>query len=232
MIEEPPVLTIRRDFPRPSDDDLADLSTAPTGFLVDAMGGRGALAQRIKPVGERDGLPTAFCGPAMPCFCGPADIMALLAAIQVARRGDVLMVGTDAFEDTAVCGDNVMGMARNRGAAAFVTDGLVRDVDGIVGVGLPVFSAGVSPNSPVCKGPGTVGLPIVMGGVSVGPGDVVVGDRDGVVVVPLARVAEVRAALGPVRAAEEKLEKQVKDGLTGLDVVEDLLASDKVRWVD
>jgi len=177
-------------------------------------------------------MPIGFCGVALPCFCGPADIMALVAAVEMSQPGDVLMVGTDAFEQTAVCGDLLLGVARNKGVVAFVTDGLMRDLEGIVGVGIPAFCAGLTPNSPVCKGPGTVGLPVAMGGVNVGPGDVVVGDRDGVVVVPFARIGEVRDTLTRVRDAEKDLDQRVKAGLTALDITADLMAPDKIRWVD
>ena len=84
----------------------------------------------------------------------------------------------------AVTGDLLMYVARNRGAAGFVTDGLVRDLDDLETVGLPTFAMGVTPNSPQRRGPGSVGLPIVCGGVAIASGDMVVGDRDGVVVVP------------------------------------------------
>jgi hypothetical protein len=75
-------------------------------------------------------------------------------------------------------------MLKNRGVLAFVTDGLVRDLPGLLAVGLPVYCAGLTPNSPVRNGPGTVGLPVVVGGVHVEAGDIVVADQDGVVIVP------------------------------------------------
>ena len=95
-----------------------------------------------------------------------------------------------------------MYVARNRGAAAFVTDGLVRDLDDLESVGLPTFAMGVTPNSPQRRGPGSVGLPIVCGGVAVASGDIVVGDRDGVVVVPRARIDETLKNLERVKAME------------------------------
>ncbi len=232
MIDEPPVLTIKRTFERPSAADLKDLGATPTGFLVDAMGGRGALDHHIKPLGEKDGMPVGFCGAALPCFCGPADIMALVAAVEMSQPGDVLMVGTDAFKQTAVCGDLLLGVARNKGVVAFVTDGLMRDLEGIIGVGIPAFCAGLTPNSPVCKGPGTVGLPVALGGVTVWPGDVVVGDRDGVVVVPFAQIGAVRGTLPQVRAAEKELDRRVCEGLMALDITAGVMSPDSILWVD
>ena len=212
MIEDPPVLTIRRGFERPKAEAVAALTGVPSGHLVDAMGGRGAVDFRIKPVIDEGRVPSAFCGVAVTCHAGPADNLALFAAIEAARGGDVIVAATDAFEGTAVIGDLMLGMARNRGVIAIVTDGLARDLEGIAGVGIPVFCRGVSPNSPARNGPGTVGLPVTLGGVTVASGDLVAGDRDGVVVVPLVRAEAVAAALAEVVKREAATEKLSRSG--------------------
>ena len=232
MIEDPPVLTIRRGFERPKAEAVAALSGVPSGHLVDAMGGRGAADFRIKPVIEEGRVASAFCGVAVTCHAGPADNLALFAAIETARGGDVIVAATDAFEGTAVIGDLMLGMARNRGVIAVVTDGLARDLEGIAGVGTPVFCRGVSPNSPARNGPGTVGLPVTIGGVTVDSGDLVAGDRDGVVVVPRDRVEAVVRALQAVRAAEADLDAKVRAGLEIPDFVRGLLDSERVRYLD
>ena len=229
MIEDPPILTIRRNFPRPTPAQVAALTGVPSGYAVDGLGGRGALDGRIKPIGA---TPPAFCGVALPCEAGPADNLAVFAAVDAARSGDVIIAATDAFSATAVVGDLVLGMARNRGVAAFVTDGTVRDTEGIEGVGMPCFAAGVTPNSPARNGPGTVGQPITLGGVTVAAGDILLGDRDGVVVVPQAQIDTVIARLEAIRAAEAELEAKVSGGLEVPDFIKDLLASDRVREVE
>jgi len=232
MLGEPPILTIRRSFARP-DPGLAErLSGVPIGNLVDAMGGRGALDHRIKPVTGGPLGSTAFCGPAVTCWCGPDDNLALFGAVEVARPGDVIVAATDGFEGSAVIGDLLLGMAKNRGAIAFVTDGLVRDLDGLEGVGIPVFCRGVSPNSPVRNGPGSVGLPVSLDRSVVASGDLLAGGRDGVVVVPHDQVAAVIEALAGVRAAESAMEAKVRDGLEVPDFIRELLESDRVRYLD
>lgn len=228
MIDDPPLLQVRRNFPRPQESELAALSGLQTGYITDAMGGRGALDYRIKPLAP---LSRTMVGVALTCHCGPGDNLALLGALHAARAGDVLIVATDAFTATAVTGDLVMGMARNRGIAGLVTDGTARDVAGILGVGLPVFCAGVTPNSPARNGPGHVGLPVVMGGVSVEAGDVIVADNDGVVVVPQRMIADVVARLPAIRAAEAALEAKVKAGLEVPGFFEEVLASGRVREI-
>ncbi len=232
MIEDPPKLIVRRPSARPAGDLVGRFRGAPTGFVIDALGGRGALGREIRALDPHSGLPVNFCGVALTCDCGPDDNLAVLAALAFAEPGDVLVAATDAFHTAAVVGDAVLGMARNRGVAAFVTDGLVRDYAGIVKVGLAVFCAGLSPNSPARNGPGRVGLPVHLGGRQVATGDIVIGDRDGVVVVESARAPEVAAALREIEAAEADLDRRVAGGLGVPDYIEDLLASGQVRFTD
>jgi len=226
MIEDPPLLNLRSEFARPAPAQLAALLGVPTGYVVDAMGGRGALDYRIKPLAP---LPRPLVGTAMTCHCGPADNLALFGALAVAKPGDILVAATDGFTGTAVTGDLLLGMAKNRGIAGLVTDGLARDMAGILAVGLPLFCAGLTPNSPVRNGPGTVGLPVVLGGVTVEAGDVIVADNDGVVVIPLARAADVLAQLDAVRAAEAALEAKVKAGLEIPDFITAVLDGPRLR---
>ena len=226
MIEDPPLLKIRRNFERPQQADIAALAGLQTGYIVDALGGRGALDYRIKPLAPLSGT---MVGVAVTCHCGPGDNLALLGALHAAGAGDVLVVGTDAFTGTAVTGDLVMGMARNRGIAGLVTDGLARDVAGILGVGLPVFCAGVTPNSPARNGPGHVGLPVVLGGVAIESGDIIVADNDGVVVVSRNQLATVLERLPAIRSAEAELEAKVKAGLQVPGFFEDILHAGRVQ---
>ncbi len=226
MITDPPILQIKRNFPRPSPDIVAALAGAATGHLVDAMGGKGALHWHIKPMAD---AMSGFCGVALTCDAGPADNLAVFGALDVAQPGDVIITATGGHLAAAVLGDLLVGMARNAGVAALVTEGTVRDVPGILAVGIPVYCAGISANSPVRNGPGTVGLPIVIGGVAVASGDILVGDKDGVVVVPRLQATDVVAKLAEVRAAEALLEAKVKAGLRIPEFVTTLLKSGRIE---
>jgi 4-hydroxy-4-methyl-2-oxoglutarate aldolase len=112
-----------------------------------------------------------------------------------------------------------------------VTDGLARDRAGLVAVGLPIFCAGLSPNSPYSKGPGRIGLPVTLGGLRIETGDVVVADRDGAVIVPGARAAEVADKADAVATLEVALDKEVAEGRKAADAVVELMRSDRVRRV-
>jgi len=229
MIDEPPLLQVRRQFRRPQPSLVQQFRDVPTGFLVDCMGGRGAVDWRIKPV---DMERATFAGSALPCLCGPGDNLALLAALTVAQAGDVILAAGEGFEGLAICGDRVAGMARNRGAVAIVLDGMARDAAGIRAAGLPLFCRGITPNSCNASGPGTVGEPIVVGGVAVRPGDLVVGDSDGVVVVPQERIEAVLAKLERVKAAETAMDAKVANGLGIPAVIERLAAAGQVKYLD
>lgn len=229
MIDDPPLLTIRPGVVRPSAVTVARFAGVPTGNLADALGGRGAMRPAIKPV---VGAAERFAGVAVTCFCGPADNLAVMGALSIAQAGDVIVAAADGFTDAAICGDVVAGIAKNRGVVAFVTDGAVRDRDGLDQVGLPVFAAAITPDSCAKSGPGLVGLPVVCGGIAVASGDIVVGDRDGVVVIPAARIEAVIESLARVQSAETAILAKVAAGLAEPPAIAALAARNLIRTVE
>jgi 4-hydroxy-4-methyl-2-oxoglutarate aldolase len=210
MIDEaPPIRT--QDFTRPPPEAVQALRGTPTGFVVDAMGGSGALDYRLRPaIAEQ----YAFCGVALTCHTGPADNLALVHALAAVRPDDVIVAAAEGHTGCAVTGDLLLGMARNAGAVGFVTDGCVRDLVGLRHVGLPAWARGVTPNSPHRSGPGTVGFPVTIAGHPVCSGDLILADLDGVVVVPQARIAQVLARLPAIREAEARADESVRRGAT------------------
>lgn len=225
---EPVALTIRRPWKRPDPAKLSALAGVPSGFLVDALGRSGSIDHRIRPVWDGP----AFVGSALPVGSTARDNLAPYAALASAEPGDVMMIATDEFDAASVIGDLIIGMMRNSGIVAAVTDGLVRDVAGIREVGIPVYARGVSPNSPFKHGPGTVGLPIALGGLVVAPGDVVLGDADGVVVLPAERLEEALRELDAVRAKEAQMDSFVRGGGKMPAWLNEVLAGPSVRHVD
>jgi 4-hydroxy-4-methyl-2-oxoglutarate aldolase len=225
MIKDSPQLTIQRHFRRPPPELVSVFAGAVTGHVVDALGGRGCLDHAIRPLFPENAV---LVGVAVTCHAGPADNLALFGALDVAGPGDVLVAATDAFTRTAVTGDLLLGMAKNRGVVGLVTDGLVRDFAGLASVGLPVFCAGITANSPARNGPGTVGLPITLGEVPIAAGDIIIADRDGVVVVPLGLARQVAQRLEEIRRAEQALEEKVRAGLQMPAFARAILDSDRV----
>jgi 4-hydroxy-4-methyl-2-oxoglutarate aldolase len=225
MLDNPPLLTIHRGHRRPDAALVAAFRGAQTSHLVDAMDGRGALDHRIKPM---DAQNASFCGPALTALAYPADVVGVYGALAEAQAGDVIVVANDAYAATAVIGDLVAGMMKNKGVAAFVTDGLARDRAGIVAAGMPLFAAGVIPASPAANGPAVVGAPVTLGGQHVRPGDIVVGDADGVVIVPLDRAEAVLERLAAVRAAEARAIARVEAGATDTDRIREIVAAARI----
>ena len=136
-------------FKRPPRELIAKLAGAQTGHIVDALQGRGALDHHIKPA---DPERASFVGPALTCECGANDNLAIMAALVIAQPGDVIIASCDGFAATAGVGDNLAMMAKNKGVAAVVTDGMARDRDGIVAAGCRCSRAASRPTRACAAG--------------------------------------------------------------------------------
>lgn len=145
-------------------------------------------------------------GPAYTVRCEPGDNLMLHAAIYRAEPGSVIVVESGDL-DHALAGGNVCAVAQRRGIAAFVLDGLLRDLGEVREAGFPVFARGVVPVPGAKKKLGSLGGPVRVGGVGVHPGDIVVADEEGIVVTPAARQDEI------LRAALDKLAKEAGESL-------------------
>ena len=209
MIGDPVALTVRRNIERPSKTIMNAFAGMPTGFVTDAYNGKGCLDYVIKPL-----LPTMnFSGSAITALCGPMDNLAAMAILDFARKGDVIVIATTGDETAATIGDLWAFWAKKIGVVAIVCDGLVRDVTGLLKVGIPVFARGIKPNSAFKNGPGEINTTVTCGGVAISAGDIIVGDRDGVVAVPLAQAAQVLERLELVKKKEAEAEAKVKKGI-------------------
>ena len=231
MIEDPPLLKIKQTRNRPTMAQIDAFQGIPTGFVVDAMFGRGALGKNIYPVA---GLPSggSVAGPALTADNGPADILASLAALHYLQPGDVLIAAFDGHQGCAAAGDRLCGMVKNAGGIAFITDGPVRDLDGLRDVGLPLWATGLTPASPFSSGPGVVGFPVHMGGQQICSGDMVVADSDGVVIVPFAEIDAVIDRLSRIQLLERERDQQVAGGLTVPQNVLEILNSKRTLITD
>jgi 4-hydroxy-4-methyl-2-oxoglutarate aldolase len=227
MIGDPVMLTIRRNIQRPSKSLLKSFDGMPTGFVTDAYNGKGCLDFEIKPL-----MPAmAFHGPAITAYCGPMDNLAAMAILDFAKKGDVIMIATSGDDTAATIGDLWAFWAKKIGVVAIVCDGLVRDVAGLLKVGIPIFARGIKPNSAFKHGPGEVNMDVTCGGVAIGPGDIIVGDRDGVVAVPLAQAEQVAAQLEMVKKKESEAEARVKGG-EKLKFWDPAALGDRVHYID
>ena len=175
----------------------------PTTVVSDCLGGAGAVA--LRPFHGDPAL--RLCGVALTVRVRPGDNLMLHKALTLARAGDVLVVDGGGELHTALAGGLMRLAALARGAAGIVVDGAIRDVEEWAAGELPVFARGSSPRKPGKDGPGEINVPIGCAGLLVSPGDLVLGDADGVVAVPRERLAPVLERSRALLAEEEEKER-------------------------
>ncbi len=199
---------------RPSQHLIKELSYFDTATVHEASGGRGALESGIKPVDPKSRL----CGPAITVAGRPGDNLMLHKAIYVAERGDVLVVTVGGFVEAGPWGEIMTVAAQVRGIAGLVLDGSIRDSIAIQGLGFPAFCKGLCIKGTTKDGLGEINHPVDIGGVRVHPGDVVLGDADGVVVVYQKDLAEVLEKCKLRKEKEERIKKDLQMGKSTLEL--------------
>jgi len=197
-----------RDFERVPADVVRRAAEFASSILADVAGRRGALHGRIAPL-----APTMrFAGPALTVEVRPGDNLMIHAALAIAQPGDVIVVDGKGDLTSALMGEIMCQQAARIGVAAVVIDGAVRDAEAIRALGLPMYACGLNPNGPTKLVPGRLNHPISIGGVTIEPGDLVVGDGDGVTVIERAKVASLLPLAEEKVAAETKRIADIRSG--------------------
>jgi len=160
----------------------------PVANIGDNMNRRACLNARIRPMND-----SPLLGTAVTLRTNPGDNLLLYTAIELAQPGDVIVADAQGDLSSAITGGLMLTWAQTKGLAGVVIDGAVRDVATIREMKMPVYAAGATPNGPFKNGPGEVNAPISCGGVVVRPGDIVVGDADGIVVIDPADAEDILA---------------------------------------
>ena len=197
-----------------SKEIIAAIGKFSSATLHEAMGRYGDLPSGIKPISPH----MKVCGTAYPVKTMPCDNTILHRAYAYAKPGDVLVVDCSGYYEAGYWGDLMSLGAKTQGIAGLVIDGCVRDADDIEAMGFPVFSRGLCIKGTGKHGDGTLNEPIILGNWTIYPGDVIVGDRDGVVVVPQEKVLE---TIEKATAREEKeagVRKQLLEGKTSIAI--------------
>ena len=195
-----------RDFERVDPAVVEGARAFPSSILADVAGRRGALHGRIMPL-----APTMkFAGPALTVEVRPGDNLMIHAALAVARPGDVIVIDGKADLGSALIGEIMSQQAVALGVAAVVVDGAVRDSVAIRELGFPMFAAGLNPNGPTKSVSGRLNHPISIGGVTVRPGDLIVGDADGVTVIEREKAASMLPLAAEKVAAETRRIADIK----------------------
>ncbi|MEN3309289.1 MAG: 4-hydroxy-4-methyl-2-oxoglutarate aldolase [Micromonosporaceae bacterium] len=219
-----------RTIPRPDPDRVAGLAEVGVSTVHEAQGRRGAFGTAIRPI-QQD---IRVAGPAVTVSCQAGDNLMLHAAVEVCRPGDVLVVVTTSPSTDGMLGELLATSLAAHGVVGVVIDAGVRDVAVLRTMRFPVWARAISPQGTVKASPGSVNVPVVCGGQPVSPGDVVVADDDGVVVVAREDVTTVLSAARDREAAETAKRARLAAGELGLDMygLRSLLADLGVRYED
>jgi 4-hydroxy-4-methyl-2-oxoglutarate aldolase len=202
---------IRRDIERVSADTVQAASAYASSILADVAGRRGALAGRIAPLAP--GMRLA--GPAFTVEVRAGDNLMIHAAMAMARPGDVLVIDGKADTACALMGSIMINACKKLGLAGVVIDAAIRDTEELRALGFPVFAVGANPNGPTKFVPGRINWPVCCGGVAIAPGDLIVGDADGVVAVERDKAASL-LPLAARKVADER--QRIDDIVNGRDI--------------
>lgn len=222
-------MVIVRDFERPPVELVESLSEFGSATVHEALDACTAMDPGLGPIAPD----ATVCGPACTVRVPPGDNAMVHAAADLAAAGDVLVVAAESHR-AAIWGELTTRNARRQGIRGLVTDGNVRDTDYLADTAFPVFAAATSQAGAVKETPGDVNVPVSVGGVTVEPGDVVVGDRDGVTVVPRDTMSDAVEGTAAVAEREQRLRQRIADGETLADLlgIHELLADHDVRTVE
>lgn len=206
---------INHRFTRPPKSLIEHFKGIWTSTLADTMGRHGVMMPEIRPIFE--GI--RILGSAFTVLNYPDDNITTHKALTMLEPGDVLVIDEGRENNTGAFGHNMSLQARNRGAAGFISNGCMRDIALLRKEKFPAFCRGVCPRSAQKNTPGSINVPVQVGGLVVSPGDIVVGDDDGVAVVPLAVAEEIVKKARGRMDMEHQQAQDIRDGKQPLEIL-------------
>lgn len=206
---------INHHFPRLPTERVAQFAGIWTSTIADAMGRHGVMMPEIRPLFEN----IKVLGVAFTVLNYPNDNITTHKALTMLQPGDVLVIDEGRENNTGAFGHNMSLQARNRGIAGLISNGCVRDIKLLREEKFPAFCRGVCPRSAQKNTPGSINVPVQVGGLVVSPGDIVIGDDDGVAVVPFAVAEEVLRKARSRMDMEYQQAQDIKNGKKPLEIL-------------
>jgi regulator of RNase E activity RraA len=194
--------------------------SVPVANVSDCMSRLNSGGAGLRPMHD---APARMAGPAFTVKARPGDNLFFLKAIELARPGDVIVVDGGGDLTNALAGELMVADARQLGLAGFVINGAIRDAEGIRSGGFPVFAAGVTHRGPYKDGPGEINVPVAINGMVIEPGDLVLGDADGTLCVPLDIVPDILAAARERQRMEVRVAGEIRAGTLDRRWIDDKL---------
>lgn len=201
-----------------------------TPNIADNMNRFGCVDPAIKPVNAKPGI--KMVGTAFTVKSRVADNLMFHKALDMASPGDVIVIDVQGDMNNSVCGELMALYAESRGLAGFLVDGCIRDAGSIRGMDFPVFARGANPKGPYKDGPGEINVPVSCGGVVINPGDIIVGDEDGVVVIRPEDAPDILKKTRETEAKEKQIVEAIKQGRWDRSWVDKALKEKGCEYVD
>jgi len=212
---------------RPDKELVAQFSGLPVANIADEMNRFSCVSARIRPINTAPLLGTAFTVKAR-----IADNLLMHKALDMAQPGDVIVVDVQGDLTNSVTGEIMMRYAMKRGLAGVVVDGAIRDSDALRNMPLPIYAAGCTPQGPYKDGPGEINVPVVIGGIVIHPGDILVGDGDGIVVISPKDAPSVLEKAKKKFASEQVIFEAIENGTWDRTWVDKSLKEKGCEFID
>jgi len=219
---------LKRDLP--PQELVTAFKSLPPANVADCMGRLCALSSQIKLLSSPSS--PIMAGVALTVKARPGDNLMIHKALNMAGLGDVIVVSNESDRSQSLVGEIMMTYAHFKGVSGLVFDGPIRDIDAISKMDIPIYGTGTTPGGPFKDGPGEINVPIACGGIQIEPGDIILGDADGIIVIPKRDAAEILVTANKFAAKDAEKVLAAANGTSDRSWVDKTLAAKNCEIID